>query len=1078
MFQIVTGPFHPVLESSLVDEIRELKSADQWTPLAIVVPSELLRRRLQWLLCVEQGLELYDVHFLTFHQLALRLYGDQVHGVSQSNAPVFQLVSELVLRACLREILSRDLPDLHLLSPSKVSLGSCAALWSTIRDLNEAMVDPFSVLQGVDEGLFEREARHTLHALFVLQSEMRKTIQRLQIGSADDLATLAISWVTDSPFLTRLSRVCYYGFYDLTQVQLSFFEAVTLKVPVTVYTPLVDDPAFAFAQQFYDRHLSTGVVIEKSRSSLPSMPERPQTAISQPSIMVMNAIGAEDELTFVCKEIGNLIELHGYQFEEVGVVARTLEPYQSWIGRLFEQHQIPFTTSAVTPIIHEPAIKLLFQLARLTLNQFFARDLLDVLRSPFYHLNRLGVGQDLLQPDLWEEVVLAMGITRGEEQWLRLSAAAENQDGSICAKVAEHLKVPVAVFRKSLQFFNRLVEEIIVDVKSLPTRARIGEHTEAFVQFIRKHLVLPAFDGTGGDRCRFACETSCAEAIRLVFDHLRQFDGLQEMVTWEEWVGILSQIVKENSIPCEREPRSGVHVLDAMSARGLPFRAVFILGLNEKVFPRYVREDAFLRDCHRRVLAETLGYKIDEKLSGYDEERLLFALLQQAAQHRLYLSFQRADEAGRPLVPSPFLRDLSRKSGQSDIDQELSLPRRFSDRLAHPLFRDSLLTREELGVKLILQGVDPSVLLDRSGQESSVFQQGWNALDGIEAIREELGPFDGMLSSSHEHWQHLVSKGVSPTALEVYARCPFQYFSSQLLCVNVMRRRLTDALSPSDVGTLCHAVLRHVYVHLIKAGWPDSGSFSGLPHTLIASSAEIVFAAYEAEYPTGHWVCWQLLKERVTALVTAEVEASRDAFSKNGFRPIAVEVDAKGQIELTGLSFSALKVHGRLDRVDYNDVTKKFRVVDYKFKSSSKIKSKERDLLAAGIRGHYLQPTLYSFMTAFHVRNEEDDGWQSFRPERVEFVYLAPHWETMVVRSVFEHVSWDSSPGQQLQETLTDLLTGIHKGQFYIFPGEYCQNCPASAACRRLHGPTWLRSHRSTFAKQLLALRAKEIARA
>ena len=31
--------------------------------------------------------------------------------------------------------------------------------------------------------------------------------------------------------------------------------------------------------------------------------------------------------------------------------------------------------------------------------------------------------------------------------------------------------------------------------------------------------------------------------------------------------------------------RQGVKVLDAMSARGIPFRALFILGLNEKVFP-------------------------------------------------------------------------------------------------------------------------------------------------------------------------------------------------------------------------------------------------------------------------------------------------------------------------------------------------------------------------------------------------------------------------------------------------------------------------------------------------------------
>ena len=67
-------------------------------------------------------------------------------------------------------------------------------------------------------------------------------------------------------------------------------------------------------------------------------------------------------------------------------------------------------------------------------------------------------------------------------------------------------------------------------------------------------------------------------------------------------------------------------VLDAMSARGIPFRALFILGLNEKVFPRAISEEPFMRDHIRRRLSEVLGNLIPEKLRGFEEERLLFLL--------------------------------------------------------------------------------------------------------------------------------------------------------------------------------------------------------------------------------------------------------------------------------------------------------------------------------------------------------------------------------------------------------------------------------------------------------------------
>src|SRR3989442_10343491 len=70
MLSVVTGPFHPDLETALVSEVRSLKQDDPLRPLAIVVPSRQLARRVKWLLAVEQGLALLDVHVLTFHRLA------------------------------------------------------------------------------------------------------------------------------------------------------------------------------------------------------------------------------------------------------------------------------------------------------------------------------------------------------------------------------------------------------------------------------------------------------------------------------------------------------------------------------------------------------------------------------------------------------------------------------------------------------------------------------------------------------------------------------------------------------------------------------------------------------------------------------------------------------------------------------------------------------------------------------------------------------------------------------------------------------------------------------------------------
>ncbi|MGB0909931.1 MAG: PD-(D/E)XK nuclease family protein, partial [Nitrospirales bacterium] len=789
--------------------------------------------------------------------------------------------------------------------------------------------------------------------------------------------------------------------------------------------------------------------------------------------------GAEDELTFVCKEIGNLIELHGYQFEEIGVVARTLEPYQAWLRQLFKLHRIPFTSSILMPMIHEPGIKSLLQLGSLGVNGFSSRDLLDVVRSPYYRMSRLTNRKEFIQPELWKECIQGLGITRGEEQWRRVSTLAESSAEEMSNRgLRETQDGRPNESKESIQLFDSLVQGLIADCHALPTSGRMAELADAFVALIGKHFILPGLSHeVGGDGPVSSCMTRLAEAIQSLLAQLAQLRCLQETLTWEEWMSLLVRLVKEESVPLEPGPHPGVRVLDAMEARGLPFRALFVLGLNEKVFPRFIREDAFLRDADRRVLAETFGYKIDEKLFGYDEERLIFALLRQAAKDRLYLSYQRADEAGRMLSPSSFLREINRSTTSSDNAQLFSLSRRFSDRLNDLLFRDSLLTVEELGLKLILKGMNPSIVLEHFDRESSLFKQGLISLKGIEQQTREIGSYDGLVGPIDDHWQNLLSRGISPTALEGYARCPYQYYASHLLHVRTVQNQLTDELPPSVIGTLCHAVLNRVYQQFIQDGWPVSPTSSDSFHALIVTEVEYVFAEHAREYSTGYGVIWQHLKDLVNTLVYAEVESSREECLRTKFHPLAVEADAEGYMELLdSRSWSSrFKVYGRLDRVDGNDETGEYRIVDYKFKMSAKTKSEERDLLTSGIRGLSLQPSLYSLMSEYRVRAPDGDIYHSFQPRSVEFVYLAPQRTTLVDRSVFERASWDAMAGQQLKKTMGNLLTGISNGDYFILPGNYCGHCSLSTACRRFHAPTMTRSYRSLQPKQLRHIRKQEI---
>ena len=140
MLKVVTGSYHPDLESALVEEIRSLKSSNPFAPLAIVVPSDSLKRRLVQLLCVEHKLALLDVHVLTFHQLALRLAEErEAVGEAKGAGARLDVVSDFFFERLLSSIARRKLTGLHGLDLSNLPTGGWPALWTTLRDLKEAM---------------------------------------------------------------------------------------------------------------------------------------------------------------------------------------------------------------------------------------------------------------------------------------------------------------------------------------------------------------------------------------------------------------------------------------------------------------------------------------------------------------------------------------------------------------------------------------------------------------------------------------------------------------------------------------------------------------------------------------------------------------------------------------------------------------------------------------------------------------------------------------------------------------------------------------------------------------------------
>jgi len=662
--QTILGPFHPDLEDALVDEVLKHKGADLLSPLLILVPSDLLRRRLKILLSRERRLALLNVQLLTFYQLSLRLQAES------GGAPP-ELRGDLFLEEALRQIIRTRQPGTEPFAGIEERAGGCAALWQTLRDLRDGLVDPAVVLEALGEGHFSQRASERTSQLLVLLQTFRKFCHEKTIADQSDLDRSATERVPWSRFLKQFVRVFYYGFYDLTQIQVDFFHAVARHYPTTLFFPLLSakpsHDAWRFAERFYERYVqghNTEPAQEPAHeASLPpgarlfdeAKGRKYSDFPKQWRCQITNTFGIHDEVATAAKEILKLVDDGKMQFHEIGVVARGLDSYGRIVKDIFHKHRIPLAGAIEEPLGQFPLTKAVILLQNLPAKDFLRGQVIDLLSSPYLQLQNIAGDQSLPRPDLWDLATRELAICKGVAEWRRLRRYIR-QDLVLRQISDDDEPRVIRIAAKQLASLADIVETLVADLIQLPPQASWQEYVAAWKILLKKYLgIAPVADMTAP-----SVDSEPGAEILAVLDQLAGLDSVENRVALNDFTHTFQRWLERSSAADDRRNRDGVLVLNVTAARGLSFRALFVLGMNEGVFPRTIREDAFLRDRDREVLERDLGYKVSQKLTAFDEEKLLFTLLVGAARERLYCSFQRADDSGRALAPSWYVDELKR----------------------------------------------------------------------------------------------------------------------------------------------------------------------------------------------------------------------------------------------------------------------------------------------------------------------------------------------------------------------------------------------------------------------------------
>ena len=421
-------------------------------------------------------------------------------------------------------------------------------------------------------------------------------------------------------------------------------------------------------------------------------------------------------------------------------------------------------------------------------------------------------------------------------------------------------------------------------------------------------------------------------------DHQRVedlLDGLPALETWNDAYSleVLREAISEGlQSPVSDRGRpvgSGVYVGMPAGIVGTQYQAVFVVGMVEGQFPPAHRASGV-----DEWLGEGGAAHIRRALERYE---FLGAV---AAADRVVLSYPVAGSDRRGTYPSRWLLEaanLLHNGGRVTSD------RLTSENLMEDAGNKEWLTvvpSRETGLRQLASAnagaatdaiapVDPSdynlmLLLPVARRELSshrAWSRDAHMAPALEARRNRQG---AMLSQ----WDGLVGAGstritdigapnrpVSPSALEMWATCPYRYFLARVLGLAAPPGPDDEVeMSALDRGSLVHRVLEE----FVKEGKGSEGELLEL--------ADVAFAEAERQGITGYPLLWEMEKDAIREGLRAFHQADADWLG-DGVSESRAEVAFDGvDVEVDGLG--TIRFRGKIDRLDV--VGHEVRVRDFK----------------------------------------------------------------------------------------------------------------------------------------------------
>lgn len=614
------------------------------------------------------------------------------------------------------------------------------------------------------------------------------------------------------------------------------------------------------------------------------------------------------EIEYIAKEITKLVKEKNKRYNDIAIITKNIQNYSNLAKVIFEKYDIPIFIDEKRELSQNIIIQYVLSIFEILQKNYSKESVFQYAKMGFL---------DIEQGDIFklENYCTKWGIKQNK---FKKDFVYELEDN-----------------KQEVEYYNELRKRIIEPIEKLRQKIRKEKTAKAVTlaiyeflkeQKIEEKISLKMQELKQKNREDLVQEYK--ESYEILINVLDEIVKIfkDENITINQYSNILKQGLKASSLGKIPGTQDQVIMGDVDRSRSHKVDTIFIIGLNDGVYPSINKSEGFLGDEDREYLKEQgieLAKGTLENL--YDDNFNIYKAFT-TAERELHLSYSSADTEGGALRPSIYITKIKKmfpnlKETSDVITQKYEITNQKA-------------TYEALIEKLAK--IQEKELEPEWEETYRYFENEASWKNKLEKDLQGLSytniPQNIETTTIEKLYGNVLKTSVSK--LETYKKCPFSYFLKYGLN---LKQKEELKIQNFDTGSFMHEII-DLFFNQVKEENIQLTELLGEEEKIRKIVNQIVETKLDyGKYIFTATVKYKILIQRLERMVTKALKYIVESLVYSDFNVEGTEVEFDNgkeykPIEITLGTGKRIEIRGKIDRVDIARTSdgNYLRIIDYK----------------------------------------------------------------------------------------------------------------------------------------------------